>query len=245
MTKRDGIVKRVATTVVLVAAAVVVVTLILIGVYVGRVVKTAVDNDGPQITQTSVTVDTVQLSLLTGSAKVKGLVVGNPNGYKASQAMSVGVIAVGVDPATIFRDKVVFRSLRLESPQITFEGGLSGNNLGQILDNLDSTRRKSGTTVTNAPATSKPEKKYEVDDLTITGAKVQVSLTGTQGQQEITLPDIHLANLGTIGDGITASDLAQRVLSAISSATMEDVATTRGQPGQERRNLETGWWESR
>jgi len=26
---------------------------------------------------------------------------------------------------------------------------------------------------------------------------------------------------------------------------MEDVATTRGQPGQERRNLETGWWESR
>jgi uncharacterized protein involved in outer membrane biogenesis len=217
-------VKRVVTTIVLAVVAVVVVTLILIGVFVGHIVKTAVDNYGPQMTQTSVAVDTVQLSLLTGSAKVKGLIVGNPNGYKSSEAMTVGVIAVGVDPATIFSDKVVCRSIRLESPQISFEGGLSGNNLGQILDNLNSTRENSRTTATNAPSPS--ERKYEVDDLTITGAKVQVALTGAQGQQEISLPDIHLANLGTTGAGLTASDLAQRVFSAISSATMEGVATT-------------------
>jgi uncharacterized protein involved in outer membrane biogenesis len=209
---------------VLVVVAVVAVTLILIGVCLDRVVKSAIENNGPEMTETSVAVDTVHLSLLTGSARIKGLVLGNPNGYKRSQAMAVGIVAVGLDPATVFSDKVVLRSIRLESPQINFEGGLSGNNLGQILDNLNSTSRKSGPPATNAPPPLK--EKFEVDDLTITGAKVQVALRGAQGQQEVLLPDIRVANLGTTGDGLTATELTCRILSAISSATMEVVAAT-------------------
>ena len=208
----------------LLAAAIV--TVIVIGVCLDRVIKKAVEIYGPQMTQTSVGVDTVHLSLLTGSAKVKGLVVGNPSGYKMPDAIAVGTIAVGVDPASVFSRKVVFRSIRLESPEITFEGGLGGNNLGQILDNVNSPGKSSGTLSTNAVTQPRSEKKYEVDDLVITGAKVQVVLMGTQERQVISLPDIHLTNLGTGGEGITASDLAQRVLAAITSATIESVAKT-------------------
>jgi hypothetical protein len=38
------------------------------------------------------------------------------------------------------------------------------------------------------------------------------------------LPDIHLTNLGTGPDGITATDLTRRVLAAIASATIKAVA---------------------
>jgi uncharacterized protein involved in outer membrane biogenesis len=199
--------------------------LIVIGVYLGQIIKKAVNVYGPQLTQTTVTVDTVTLSLLTGSAKVKGLVVGNPQGYKSPEAISVGIVAVGVDPMSVVSDKIVIRTIHLESPEVTFEGGLAGNNLSQILDNVDSTGSGGGTLSTNAAAQPKSEKKYEVDDLDITGGKVQVLLIGANtGPLTLSLPEIHLTDLGKGGDGITAADLTRRTLSAITTATVETVA---------------------
>src|ERR1700722_4927798 len=141
--------KKIISTVILVVVAVVVVTLIVIGVFLDRIVKRAVEVYGPQMTQTSVTVDSVHLSLLTGSAKVKGLMVGNPKEYKSPEAITAGTIAVGVDPLSVFSQKIVIHSIRLESPEVTFEGGLAGNNLSQLLDNVNSSDKSSGTLSTN------------------------------------------------------------------------------------------------
>jgi len=218
------IVKRIITTIVLIVVVLLIVTLIVIGVNMGRIVKKGIEVYGPQMTQTTVTVDTVTLSILTGSAKVTKLDVGNPQGYKSPEAIDVGTIAVGVNPMSLFSDKIVIRSFKLESAQVTFEGGLGGNNLSQILDNVNSTGNSSGTLSTNVAAQPKSEKKYEVDDLLISGAKADVILTSpVQRQVSLTLPDIHLTDLGTSGDGITATDLSRRILSAIITTTIETV----------------------
>lgn len=217
--------KRIITTIVVIVVALFVVTLIVIGVNLGRIVKQAIEVYGPKMTQTSVSVDKVTLSLLTGSAKVTQLSVGNPEEYKSPNAISAGTIAVGLNPMSLMSDKIVIRSIRLESPKVTFEGGLSGNNLSQILDNINSSGKSSGTLSTNLATQPKSEKKYQVDDLLITGAKAQVILTSpVQRQVSLTLPDIHLTDLGTGGEGITAADLSKRVLSAIVTATLETVA---------------------
>ncbi|HTR40682.1 MAG TPA: hypothetical protein VMH87_03625 [Pseudomonadales bacterium] len=217
--------KRIITTIVVIVVALIVVTLIVVGANLGRIVKDAINAYGPKMTQTSVTVDKVTLSILTGSAKVTSLVVGNPSGYKSPNAISLGTAAVGVDPMSLMSDKIVIRSIKLESPEVTFEGGLSGNNLSTILDNINATGKSGGTLSTNVAAQPKSEKKFEVDDLLITGAKANVILTDpVQRQVSVTLPDIHLTDLGKGGDGITATDLAQRTLSAITTATIEAAA---------------------
>lgn len=216
--------KRTITTIVLIVVALLIVTLIVIGVNLGGIVKKGVEVYGPQMTQTTVTVDSVTLSILTGSAKITKLVVGNPQGYKSPQAISVGTVAVGLNPMSLASQKIVIRSIKVESPQVTFEGGLSGNNLSQILDNVNSSGKSSGTLSTNAAAQPKSEKKFEVDDLLISGAKADVMLTSPiQRQVSLTLPNIHLTDLGTDGDGITAADLTQRILSAITTTTIETV----------------------
>ena len=220
--------KRVISTVLLAVVAVVVIALIVIGVFLNHIVRRAIETHGPRLTQTSVSLDTVDLSLLTGSAKVKGLAVGNPEGYRTPHSIMAGEIAVGLDPMSIFSRKVVIRSIHIESPNITFEGGLEGNNLSQILDNVNSTGRGGGTLSTNAEAAPKAEKKYEVDDLVISGAKVQVIINGIgmAKPQVIPLSDIHLTNLGKNGDGMTAAELTRRILIAISSATIQTVVQT-------------------
>lgn len=221
--------KKIITTIVIVLLVLTVITLISVGVYLGQIVKKAIETIGPKMTQTSVTVEAVDLSLLTGSAKIKSLDVADPAGYKTPDAISVGTVAVGIDPMSVFSKKVVIHSIRIESPEINFEGGLTGNNLSQLLDNVKASGGNSATPAsTNAPAAqpaSSSSKKLEVDDLLITGAKAQVILTSpVQRQVNVTLPDIHLTDLGKGDDGITAQDLTQQILSAITAATLETAA---------------------
>lgn len=202
---------------------------IVVGFFLGDIVKKGAETVGPQITKTTIKLDAVDLSLLTGAAKVKGLVVGNPDGYKTPQAISVGTVAVGINPMSVLSDKIVIRSIVVEAPEITFEGNpLSKNNLGDLLDNVNAVAKNGGPApaATNAPAASKPGKKLEVDDFVINNAKVHASLTGMGGKElTLTLPPIHFSNLGTGPDGITATELTRRVLSEITSATVKAVAS--------------------
>jgi hypothetical protein len=194
---------------------------------------------GPKITQVSIKVDAVNLSLLTGSARVKGLVVGNPEGYKTPQAISVGTVAVGVNPFSVLSDKIIVRSVRVEAPEITFEGNpFSGNNLSTIMKNVNAATKGGGPAPTNTTtnAGAKPAQKIEVDDFLITGAMVHVNLTGVGGmdgkEATLPLPEIHLINLGKDKDGITAADLTRRMLDAITTATVKTVANNATDIGQ-------------
>jgi hypothetical protein len=210
--------------------ALIVITVIVAGFFLGSIVKTGMETVGPKIIQVSIKVDSVGLSALTGSAKIKGLVIGNPEGYKTPQAISVGLATVGVNPFSVFSDKIVVRSARVEATEITFEGNPFGkNNLRRIMDNIDAIAKSSGPAATNAPAQAagnKSARKIEVDDFLITGAKVHVSLTGMGGKEmTLPLPDIHLTDLGKGSGGLTATDLTRRVLGAITTATLKTVAS--------------------
>ncbi|MGA2280937.1 MAG: AsmA family protein [Verrucomicrobiota bacterium] len=213
--------KKLFLSVVVVLVVLIVVAVIVAGFFLGAIVKTGMETVGPKITQVSIKVDAVNLSLLTGSAGVKGLVVGNPEGYKTPQAISVGSAAVNVNPFSVLSDKIVIRSVRVEAPEITFEGNpFSGNNLSAIMKNVNAATKNGGPAPTNttAKAANKPAKKLEVDDFLIAGAKV--NFNGVT----LPLPDIHLTNLGKDKDGITAADLTRRVLDAITTATIKAVA---------------------
>ena len=196
----------------------------VVGVFLGKIVKLGINDVGPKITQTTLSVDAVDVSLLTGSAKVKNLVIGNPAGYKAPNAISVGVAAVSISSMSVLSDKIVVKSIRVESPEITFEGNpLGANNLKKIQDNVNAAAANFQSPLsTNQPpktaAPAKPGAKLEVDDFLITGAKVHISSGAT-----LPLPDIHLTDLGKGPDGITAADLTKKVLTEVISGTLKAV----------------------
>src|ERR1700744_2308224 len=158
----------------LVLIVIVFVAAIVVSMSLDKIVKTAVETVAPSITKTTVTLDSVKLSLLTGSASLNGLVIDNPEGYKTPFAISVGKAAVSLSPGSLLSDKIVVKSVEVRAPEISFEGNpLGANNLGAILNNLK------GAPTTNEPVTTasgKPAKKLQVDDLIITDAKVHASI---------------------------------------------------------------------
>lgn len=222
----------------------VVVGVIVTALFLDDIVKKGVETVGPQIVKVPITFNQVHIGLLTGSAKVKGLVIGNPAGYKTPYAISVGLAEVGVNSFSVLSDKIIIRSVHVEAPEISFEGNpLGKNNLGDIMENVNAIAKSGGPPATNTTAkgVTKPAQKIEVDDFLITGAKVHVSLTGMSGQEmTLRLPDIHLTNLGKGGDGLTPTDLTRAVMSAITSATVKAVASAATDLGKGVENLGKG-----
>jgi hypothetical protein len=221
--------KRILWGAVIVLIVLIIGSTIVADVFLDDIAKKGIETVGPEIAKVSVKLDGVHLSLLTGSAKIKGLVIGNPEGYKTPHAISIGSVAIGVNPLSVLSDKIVVRSARVEALEITLEGNPFGeNNLRKIMDNVNDVAKSGAAPSTNAPvqAGRKPAGKYEVDDFLITGAKVHVSPIG-MGGKEITLPlpPIHLTDLGKDNDGLTATDLTRRVLDAVTTATLNAVGS--------------------
>ncbi len=230
-------VKKILIVAIIGLLVLIVVAVIVVGFFLGSIVKKGVETVGPSLTQTTLTVGSVDLSLLTGSAKVQNLVVGNPQGYQAPYAINVGLAAVSVAPLSVLSDKIVVKSIHVESPEITFEGNPFGqNNLKKIEDNVDAFSAGSPSSATNQPAKTaapaKAGKKLEVDDFLITGAKIHFGTGPT-----LPLPDIHLTNLGTGPDGITPADLTKQVLSEVVSGTVKAVGSAATHLGKGAENL--------
>lgn len=237
--------KKILLRLCIAVVALIIIAALAIHFFLDGAIKSGVQVVGSKMTKVDVKLDGVHLSLLSGSGKITGLVVGNPDGYKTPHAISVGTAALALKPGSLLADKLVISSIDVESPEITFEGGLTKDNLKQIEANLNETTSSSGAggTTTVQGATPKEQKKankkLEVDDFKITNAKLDVQISGV-GEKTLTLKTIELSNLGTGPDGITAADLTKKVLSAIVDEAGTEVASNFGDLTKGVANLTKG-----
>ena len=185
-------------------------------------IKAGVETVGPKLTKVDVKLASASLSIFSGAGAIKGLVVGNPEGFQTPSAIRLGSASLAVQPGSILSDKIIVRSIRVEGPEITMEASLKGSNLGKIQDNLKAAT--GGDSPAAAPKTDekKPGKKLQVDEFLITGGKVHVSFVGLAGKSvTVPLPEISLKDLGKGPEGITPTELTSQVLSAVLSGSLK------------------------
>jgi uncharacterized protein involved in outer membrane biogenesis len=199
--------------VVLLVAAVFAATL-----YLDALARKSVERVGADVTKVDVQVSGASLSVLSGRGELRGIRVGNPEGFQTPSAVVAESVAVEMEPSSILEDKLVLRSIRVIGPEVTFESGLQGNNLSKLLGNIRGT---------GPPQDQASRRKLQVNDLVVSGGRVNLAVTllGTRSAS-VPLPDIHLTNLGQGPEGITSAELSERLLAvlieaAISTATAE------------------------
>jgi len=221
--------KRIIIRLLIGLVVVVILAVLAGGLFLDGAIKKGVETFGPKLTKVDIKLQSVSLSLFSGAGTIKGLVVGNPEGYRTPSAISVGTATLALKPGSLLSDKIVITSINVQGPEITFETELNvnHNNLNQILANVQGAAGGGGQETAKPtepaqpkeqapPKAAKPAKKLEVDEFVISGAKVHVSVTTLSGQAAmIPLPDIHLPAMGTGPDGITPAELTEIVLGAI------------------------------
>lgn len=199
-------------------------------VFLDKVVKTGVEQVGPEITKTDVKLNDVKIGLLSGSVKLAGLTVGNPQGYKMPQALNLGSVAVEVNPASLLAEKIVVRSINVQSPEITLEGGLKDNNLTKLMENIQAAAAAVTPAETKdskeAKPSAQPGKKLQVDEFIISGAKVHLKMDLLAGKEmTVNLPDISLKDLGKGENGITPAELTKQVFKELLGSTTAAVTS--------------------
>jgi len=205
--------------------------------FIGTIVKTGVEKVGPRVAKVPVKLDSANISIFSGSGELKGFVLGNPEGYKTPEAIKVGAISLSIAPGSVLAEKKHIRSIKVESPEVTYETDLRGSNLGKILDNVGGSAEQDKKAPTKKEQTSKT--KLQVDEFVITGAKVHVNAS-MLGSGTVTLPEIRLNNLGEGPDGITPAELSQKVLTALLNETTKAIAANAGKLGEAGKALGTG-----
>ncbi|MDC3261871.1 hypothetical protein OAU76_01745 [bacterium] len=63
---------------------------VIIVLNLGSGLKVAIESLGPEVTQSSVTLDKAEISLISGEGSLRGLIIGNPEGFATERAFSLG-----------------------------------------------------------------------------------------------------------------------------------------------------------
>jgi len=206
---------------------VVVAVLIAALVMLNSAVKKGVETMGPQLTRTEVTLADVKISPLTGNARINGLVVGNPEGFKTPHAIKVDGLRVGIDPKSVLSDKIVVKEIVVEGPEVIFEAGLKGTNLGRILKNLEGDVPEPETEQPEKEEPAEGGKKVVIDDFLLKEGKIKVSSTLMQGTAvPVPLPTIHLEGIGEETDGASLAEVITTVFTAILEVVVQAAANS-------------------
>lgn len=138
--------KKIIIRIILALVVLVVLAFVVAALFLDQAIKKGVETFGPKLTKANITLQSVHLSLLSGSGTIKGLVVDNPAGFKTPTAISVGSATISLKPASLLSDKIVIKSIEVQAPEITYETDLRHNNLNQILANVEEATGAGGGT---------------------------------------------------------------------------------------------------
>lgn len=204
---------------VVIAAALLIVAYVGLSFFLGSIVRAGVNRFGPQITGTKVELAEAEISPLSGSGTLHGLVVGNPKGWSDANLFSVGKMHVKMRPFSVLGDHIVIDEITIENPEFLYETKIISSNVGDLLKNIQGSSDNK-----TADATTKSGKplKFEVKHFHLEGGKVTVGVGAAA--VPVPMPPIDLTDLGTAEGGITSSQLAVAVMRSVTGSVVS--ATT-------------------
>lgn len=174
-------------------------------------VKQAIQTYGSRMTQATVTVDAVEIKATDGKGVIRGLVVGNPAGFKTAHAFKADVIEVQIDLASLTREIIVVKRIAVMAPEVIYEKGETHTNFDAIQKNIV----QSLGLATSTPS-GKPPQRLIVEEFSIEGAKAEASAAFLGGKTvNVALPDIHLRDIGKNSGGVTPGELGQEISKAL------------------------------
>lgn len=198
----------------LVIVAIVAGALFYVSSNAGSMIKDGVVTYVPPVIGADVALGNVDLDPANGAASLTGLVIGNPEGFKSAHAFKIDNMSVKLDIASLTSDVIHINEVRLDAPDMIYEIGSKGNNISKIQENVEKYVTELGL-----ESSDDSELKYIIDNVYINATKVQIAsdLLGGKGAS-VTLPDLHIADIGKRENGAIATDVLKQVFGVVNAS---------------------------
>lgn len=191
------------------------------------IVKQALEHWGPDVVGAPVSVGSVNISARNGKGAIYGLEIGSPAGFTAKRAARFGEIRVAVEPSTLTDKVIVIHEIAIDAPTITYERGNKSANLDAIQSRIDAyAKRAAAAESSKSDSPTDLRRRFVIERLSITGGKVVMTNAALKGQGlTFDLPEIQLRDVGKGKGGVTASEAAAVVASALQVKIAQKVLT--------------------
>lgn len=211
----------------------------------GSVIKTATEKFGSDATQAKVTLNSADVSLSSGEGTLKGLVVGNPEGFATPSAFELGEVSVKLDTSSLTTDTIVVKEVVIHAPKVTYElNGSLSSNLSKIQSNVDEyTRRLTGGLAgggkgdgsgggkgggkgdgTGGGKADSGGKKFVIETLRVEGGRVQLSATIAKGGSiGADIAPIEMHDIGKADGGASPGQIAGTLLDVLVKSSLDAV----------------------
>ena len=205
------------TRLIIVAVVLVVVGIAVLWMGVNYAAKKGVEVGGTAALGVETKADSVAIGFLTSSVGIHGFQIGNPDGYNTDRLMALGHGKVACDITSLLGDEVVVHEIIIDQPELTIElkpGLPPKSNLGDLLKKLESDKQA-------PPEDAESQKKFRVDLIRITKAKVRFHLLAGK-TADIVLPSIEMKDVKNAdGTPLMLADIFGKVLASMGTSAFK------------------------
>lgn len=181
----------------------------------------------PKVLGVDASLGSARIHALKGYASLKDLHVGNPEGFKTDGIFDLGEITVDVDMGSLGSDTIIIDCIKVVGAEVTYEQGLTGNNIGALLDQLakEEELEKEEAEEEKEEGEEKPAKKVVIKKLDVEGTRLNVALTAMMGAAvPVPLPPIHMEGIGEESGGATPIEAVRAIIGGVFKAVQAAVA---------------------
>lgn len=173
----------------------------------GRLIKTGAETYGPDVMQTSVAVDSVNLSPFSGETTLKGFALGQPKGFGEGDMVALDQFYMKVRPETLVSDHIIIDKIILDKPFL--DARMKGK-----LSNFEALAAQLNTG--GQAETEASEILLTIHELHIVSPKMAVKTDGLVDlDQTIELASFTISELGTDEEGMRPGEIARHVMSVL------------------------------
>lgn len=173
-------------------------------------IRNAVETYGPELIGAPVSLGGVTFSLINGEAGLEALVIGNPPGFKSDYSFSLRQLRIKLDPFSLFSGRIEIRELVIDQPELIWEVRKGESNFQVLQKNL--------------PASDTPDEAgplVMIDHVYLNGTRVAIEGLPVKRDTSLSLPDLHIENIGRDEGGVTFGNAMEEIFSVIMPAVAE------------------------
>lgn len=190
------------------------------------IIQYAANRYGPDVVKTRFILSRVETSFMPMVVSGSGIVIGNPQGFSASDLFKLGGVYVSVDEGSLLTDTIIINNIAISNVTVLYELSGAKSNISALLDNM-----KGNAASSKASASKSLDgkgKKVIIKNLTVSGAEVKFAagLQGKTASGTLKLPDLKLQNIGGANTRLTFEEGASEIIQAFSAHTMKAISTS-------------------
>jgi len=189
-----------------------------------KIVKTAIEHFGSEVTQTAVRVKKVHIDLAKGSGGIYGLTVANPTGFSNKPAISLGEASIKFNLKAISKDLLVIDRITVKKPEVNYEmDAKRQGNLNGLYSNIEKSIPAGGKKESGKSASNESGPKLIINRIDFSDGAIGAHIVPLQNKSySAKLPAIHMTNLGA-PKGATGGEIAKQVLARITKTARDEV----------------------